>query len=41
MQALYTAEATATGGRKASAIQRWGASLELAVPKELGGPEVC
>ena len=39
MQALYTAEATATGGREGRVRSSDGAlSLELAVPKELGGP---
>ena len=42
MQALYTAEATATGGREGRVRSSDGAlSLELAVPKELGGPGVC
>jgi lipoyl-dependent peroxiredoxin len=39
MQTLYTAEATATGGREGRVRSSDGAlSLELAVPKELGGP---
>ena len=39
IQTLYTAEATATGGREGRVRSSDGAlSLELAVPKELGGP---
>ena len=39
MTALYTAEATATGGREGRVRSSDGAlSLELTTPKELGGP---
>lgn len=39
MAALYTAEATATGGREGRVRSSDGAlSLELTTPKELGGP---
>ncbi len=39
MQVLYTAEATAWGGREGRAASSDGVlDLELAVPKELGGP---
>jgi Ohr subfamily peroxiredoxin len=39
MSALYTAEATATGGREGRVRSSDGAlNLELSIPKELGGP---
>ena len=39
MKILYTAEATATGGREGRVRSSDGAlSVDLAIPKELGGP---
>jgi len=39
MKVLYTAEATATGGREGRVRSTDGAiALDLAIPKELGGP---
>jgi len=39
MKVLYTAEATATGGRQGRVRSTDGAlNLDLAIPKELGGP---
>ena len=39
MNVLYTAQATATGGREGRVRSSDGAlNLDLAIPKELGGP---